>query len=109
MKFRLSIRRVWSTQFIRPSMLGVLCFLSLTMVGHGQTLYGSIVGNVTDKSGAALADATVKIANKATNQVRETTTNTEGSFSFATVQTGVWDITVGKPGFKTLTTTNLEI
>lgn len=109
MKYRLSIRRVWFTQSVWPSMLGFLFLLSLTAVGHGQTLYGSIVGNVTDKSGAALADATVKITNKATNQVRETTTNTEGSFNFATVQTGVWEITVGKSGFKTLTTTNLEI
>jgi hypothetical protein len=90
-------------------------WLALMLVGplashtQAQVLYGSIVGNVTDKSDAAISGATVKITNKATNQSRDTVTNTDGSFNFSTVQTGLYEITVGKPGFKTFTRSNVEV
>jgi len=74
-----------------------------------QVLYGSMVGNVKDNNDAAVSGATVKITNKATNQTRETLTNSEGGYSFATVQTGVYEITVGKQGFKTFTRSNVEV
>lgn len=84
------------------------CCLS-TSLTYAQVLYGSIVGNVTDKSDAALAGATVKITNKATNQVREAVSNADGSFTFNTVQTGLYEVTVSKNGFKTLTRSNVEV
>ena len=77
--------------------------------GNAQALYGSIVGNVTDKSAAAIPGATVKIINKGTNQVRESITNSEGSFNFPTVQTGTYVISVSKNGFKTLTRSSVEV
>jgi hypothetical protein len=85
--------------------------LALLMAGstQAQVLYGSIVGNVTDKSDAAIAGATVKITNKATNQTRETITNADGSFNFPTVQSGTYEITVGKTGFKTFSRSNVEV
>jgi Carboxypeptidase regulatory-like domain/TonB dependent receptor/TonB-dependent Receptor Plug Domain len=72
-------------------------------------LYGSIVGNVTDKNNAAVASATVRITNKATNQVREAVANEDGSFNFPTVQTGTWEVTVSKQGFKTVTRDNVTV
>ncbi len=74
-----------------------------------QVLYGSMVGNVKDNNDAAVSGATVKITNKATNQTRETVTNTEGSYNFSTVQTGMYEITVSKTGFKTYTRSNVEV
>ena len=74
-----------------------------------QVLYGSIVGNVTDNNGAAVSAATVKITNTQTNQTRETTTNADGGFNFPTVQTGTWEVTVSKQGFKTLTRSNVVV
>ncbi|MCI0663388.1 MAG: carboxypeptidase-like regulatory domain-containing protein, partial [Acidobacteria bacterium] len=83
------------------------CFLSSGT--QAQVLYGSIVGNVKDTSDAAVAGATVKITHKETNQSRETMTNTEGSYSFSTVQTGTYEITVGKQGFKTSTRSKIDV
>jgi len=40
-----------------------------------QVLYGSIVGNVRDSSGAAVPGVNVTITSKETNQVRTTVTN----------------------------------
>jgi hypothetical protein len=81
----------------------------LAPVSFAQVLYGSIVGNVTDNSNAVVAGATVKITNKGTNQVRETLTNDSGGFTFTTVQTGTWEVTVSKQGFKTVTNANVIV
>ena len=74
-----------------------------------QVLYGSIVGNVTDNSGAVISGATVTINNKSTNQSREIVTGADGSFSFPTVQPGTWNVSVTKSGFKTVTLNNVEV
>jgi outer membrane receptor protein involved in Fe transport len=76
---------------------------------NAQVLYGSMVGNVKDKSDAVVAGATVKITHKQTNQTRETVTNADGSYNFPTVQTGTYEVTVSKEGFKTYTRSNIEV
>lgn len=87
----------------------MLAAAMLSASANAQVLYGSMVGNVVDNNGAAVPSATVKITNKATNQSRETVTNPEGAYLFSTVQTGVYDITVSKSGFKTFTRSNVEV
>ncbi len=83
--------------------------LLVTPIANAQVLYGSIVGNVKDNTGAAVPGATVRITNKVTNQTREVTTNAEGGFSIPTVQTGLWEVRVTKSGFKTYTRSNVEV
>jgi hypothetical protein len=87
----------------------LLIALALPAAAHAQVLYGSIVGNVNDKSDAIVAGATVKITNKETNQTRETATSSDGSFNFPTVQSGRYEITVSKVGFKTYTRSGIEV
>jgi hypothetical protein len=89
--------------------LALLLALIFPQRGVAQVLYGSIVGNVKDNSESVVAGATVKIHHKETNQTRETTTRSDGSFNFATVQTGTYEITVGKSGFKNYTRSGLEV
>ncbi len=67
----------------------------------GQVLYGSLVGNVTDPSGAAVPQARVTATHKETGQVRETLTNEAGQYSFPTIQTGTYELKVTKEGFRT--------
>ncbi|MBS1787913.1 MAG: TonB-dependent receptor [Acidobacteria bacterium] len=74
-----------------------------------QVLYGSIVGNVKDKSDAVVSGATVKITHRETNKSRETLTNQDGSFNFPTVQTGIYDVVVSRQGFKTYTRSNVDV
>src|SRR5215468_5462663 len=87
----------------------LLIAVMLSRQGNAQVLYGSIVGNVVDNSGAAVTGATVRITNKATNQSRDAATNAEGAYNFSTVQTGVYEVTVSKTGFKTYTRSNVEV
>ncbi|MFZ4795628.1 MAG: carboxypeptidase regulatory-like domain-containing protein, partial [Blastocatellia bacterium] len=91
-------------------LIALLLVVGFTAVSaDAQVLYGSIVGNVTDNSGAVISGATVTINNKSTNQSREIVTGADGSFSFPTVQSGTWNVSVTKSGFKTVTLNNVEV
>jgi hypothetical protein len=72
-------------------------------VADAQVLYGSIVGNVNDPSEAPVPGALVTLTSKATGQSRQATTNESGTYSFATVNTGTYDVKVTKEGFQTTT------
>src|SRR5499426_3250384 len=81
----------------------LLIALTLSQSSNAQELYGSIVGNVKDKSNAVVSGATVRITHKETNQTRETAASRLGDFNFPTVQTGTYEITVRSAGFRTYT------
>jgi len=66
---------------------------------EAQVLYGSLIGNVTDPSGAAVAGAKVSAVNRETNLTRETTTNEEGIYSFPGIATGMYTVKVAAAGF----------
>src|SRR2546428_13623343 len=49
---------------------------------QAQVLYGSLVGNVKDPSGAAVPKATITTTNQGTNQTREVTTDEADGLKF---------------------------
>jgi len=106
MKFQLS-----SQWLLRAglSLAALVVAALLSASANAQVLYGSMVGNVVDNNGAAVPSATVRITNKATNQSREAVTGPEGTYNFSTVQTGFYDVSVSKTGFKTFTRSNVEV
>lgn len=83
--------------------------LFLAPLSFAQALYGSIVGNVTNNSNAVVAGATARVTNKATTQTRETVTSESGGYTFTTVQTGTWEISVSKQRFKTAANANVIV
>src|SRR5262252_9569149 len=85
-------------------LLWVPAMLSVAPRAEAQALYGSIVGDVTDASNAPVPGAAVRIVSRETNQSRETRTNDAGGYSFPTVPSGTYDVTVSKDGFQTVTT-----
>lgn len=74
-----------------------------------QVLYGSLVGNVTDSSGAAVPKATVTATNKGTNQAREVITDDNGGYSFADLQGGIYTLKISQQGFKTFEQTDVTV
>src|SRR4051812_5144239 len=64
--------------------------------GGGATL----VGTVTDTSGAALAGARVTVVNVATSFITENTTSPEGAYYIPYLAPGVYRIKVSATGFK---------
>ena len=84
----------------------VLCGVILAAFSSpasGQVLYGSLVGNVSDPSGGAVAGASVTITHQQTNQSRQTATNESGSYTFSTVPSGSFTVQVTVPGFSAFT------
>src|SRR5512142_1215112 len=80
--------------------LVALGLLALVVPVGAQVLYGSLVGNVTDTSGANVPGAAVTLINTGTNLARETTTNAEGGYRFVNVQPGTYKVRVVLTGFK---------
>src|SRR5688572_23434113 len=74
-----------------------------------QTLYGSLLGNVTDPSGAALPAARVQARNTATGLTRETTTSDRGAYVFSDLQPGTYDLTVNAQGFGAFVQTGITV
>ena len=73
------------------------------------TASGSIVGVVTDKTGAAVTGATVTATNTGTNAERKTTTNAAGEYRFDLLSVGNYQIRVDAPGFSTAQVSGLEL
>ena len=74
-----------------------------------QSFRGAMVGMVVDSSGAAVAEAQVKVVNQDTGLARDTTTAADGNFSFAELPLGNYKATVTKEGFRTATTETIRV
>lgn len=65
-----------------------------------QTFRGTILGTVTDTSGAAIAAATVTVKNLGTGLTRTMSTTEDGGYSAPELPIGNYSVTVEKTGFK---------
>jgi hypothetical protein len=81
------------------ALLLFLCCISVTF-GLAQTNAGTVVGTVTDQSGAVVPDATVTLTDPSTNDNRTTVTGHTGQYAFVNVSPGNYIITASKTGFE---------
>src|SRR5689334_2131035 len=88
------------------SIVTVFLLSSLSLIG--QTL-GDISGQVADSSHAGVPESMITLTNVNTNAARQTASNAEGLYTFTAVPPGVYNIKVEHPGFKTATSTNVEV
>jgi len=91
------------------SLLAGLSFLVSVQPAQAQLLQGSITGNVTDASQAAVAGAKVVATEQTTNFTRETTTNAAGVYNLPTMPPGSYNITVTAPSFQTSAITGVRV
>src|ERR1700677_2162838 len=89
-------------------MLVAFVLLSTAML-VGQTFRGTILGSVTDSSGAVVAGAAVKVRNVATGLERTTTTSADGSYSVPELPIGTYSVTVTLAGFDTFVATAVAV
>jgi Carboxypeptidase regulatory-like domain/TonB dependent receptor len=94
---------VWACAFF----ICLLLFVSLQ--AKAQTLYGSVVGTVTDNSGAAVPDANVVITNTQTNDSRTVASDNGGVYTISTVPAGNYQATITKQGFQSFKTTGIDV
>jgi Carboxypeptidase regulatory-like domain/TonB-dependent Receptor Plug Domain/TonB dependent receptor len=90
-----------SLALVRNFVLTAIFFLSaLAINGNAQTFRGTILGTVTDSSGAAVSGATVSVKNTGTGLLRTVTTDDDGNYSAPELPIGTYSVTVEKSGFK---------
>ncbi len=76
------------------------CALAICVsLAAGQTVTGSITGEVTDPSGAVVPAASVVATNLDTNVATTTTTNNDGLYRIDFLPIGRYQVTVGASGF----------
>ncbi len=75
----------------------------------GQAFYGSVVGTVTDQSGASLRGASVSLANAGTGERHQTQSGVGGDYQFLNLVPGMYRVEVEQSGFKKATRDNVEV
>lgn len=70
---------------------------------------GTVAGQVTDESSAAVPGASVKVIEVGTKATQSLTTNEAGRYLFSQVPPGVYNIVVSKEGFSTYEVNNQSI
>ena len=68
----------------------------------GQVIVSSIVGRVTDASGASVLGAPITVTNTQTGVSVKTITGSEGTYSVPGLLAGTYDVTVEKAGIADL-------
>lgn len=100
--------RAYSRTVVTVAIVGL--FLALVPVLWGQAgATSTLTGSVTDPSGAIVVGARVVAKNPATNLVRETTTNAQGTYRIDLLPIGTYSLTVESAGFRRQVLTNIGL
>ena len=97
-------RSVW----VAVAALSLLCTLWVPGA-MGQAVYGSILGTVTDPSGAAVAGAKVTATSQTKNVTTEEKTNESGNYSITHLTPDVYTVRIEGTGFKTLEYKDIQV
>ncbi|MBS1857453.1 MAG: TonB-dependent receptor [Acidobacteria bacterium] len=76
---------------------------------YAQEYRATITGTVTDPSGAAIPNASVKAVNSATNSTHETKTSGDGVYTLPLLEPGVYRVDATAAGFQTLSRTSITL
>jgi hypothetical protein len=104
------VKRVPSAKVV----LSCLAFLFLVMgysvrTASAQVLYGSIVGTLTDETGAVVPKATVTVTNTSTGLSRDVNTDDAGYYSIPNLPEGTYDLSVSATGFRPYTQKGINV
>ncbi len=92
--------------------LAVLALANVMATGlSAQSIYATLTGVVSDPAQAVVPGATVKLKNQQSGSLRDTVTNAEGYFTFASVSVGdfTYELTVDAKGFNSYKATNITL
>ena len=87
----------------------VLAIASASAFAQGGATTSSIVGTVSDASGAVIPGAAVAVRNNATGADYSATTNEQGGFTIPSVNPGAYTVTVTLMGFKTAVVNDVRV
>jgi hypothetical protein len=93
-----------------PTIALLLVFIADSIApAHAQTFRGTILGTVSDSSGAIVPDATVTARNVATGLERSTRTDSSGNYSIPELPIGTYEVRVEMRGFQTAKVSDIVV
>lgn len=97
------IRRT-ASRFCKAQLVWVIAIAVILILIASTSLIaqvsGSISGTVLDTSGAVIPNAKISLVNEASREIRTSTANESGYFTFSAVVPGSYTLTVESPSFK---------
>ena len=78
-------------------------------LSHAQTGQGTIVGTVSDATGAVIPGVSISMVNKATGFIYSGVSNEEGLYRTPYVNPGIYEVTYQADGFKQLVHSNIQV
>src|SRR5216117_380570 len=92
-----------------PRLLALIGLLASSALLLAQFGTGTILGTVTDPTGAVVPNASVTARNTATNESRTFTTDADGAYRFNALMNGAYTVTVTAPSFKAASVSNVVL
>ena len=93
----------------RKICLIAVCMFFLVIESPAQTTNGLMTGTITDPSGAVVPGVQVTVTNQGTNEVRNTTTDSNGYYIVPQLRPGVYNVSTAKQGFATVERPSVQL
>ena len=106
-----TLQFTWS-ELRRSAVIGALAAVIAIAAGsaaQAQAVRGTLVGNVTDSSGAAMPGVTVTITDVNTNVGRTAVTNESGNYTFSSLLSGTYRVEAELQGFRKYQRDNVKV
>jgi len=94
---------------VRALFTMIVMLLAASCALNAQSYYGTINGNVTDSTGAAVAGAKVTVRNTGTDNTFTATSSAQGSYSIAQLPVGTYEVHIVSGNFKEFVSTGVEV
>jgi hypothetical protein len=92
--------------------LAVVFMIAVTMLPltvHAQAVSATLLGSITDKTGASIPNARIVIHELSTGIQHETVTNGSGNYTFPDLPPGAYSVTAEATGFKKETRASVDV
>jgi Carboxypeptidase regulatory-like domain/TonB dependent receptor-like, beta-barrel len=103
---------VKNSAFIRSVILAAITLAIVFAVptfGTAQVLYGTLVGNVKDPTGAVVPGARVSLTQAETGLTRQVQTDSRGGYTASTLPAGTYTVRISAKGFKTFAKSDVPV
>jgi Carboxypeptidase regulatory-like domain/TonB-dependent Receptor Plug Domain len=81
----------------------------LATPGLGQTIFGTILGTVTDPSGAVMPNVVITVTNQGENISRDVRSDAQGDYRAENMKAGLYTVSARATGFKDMVLTDVRL
>ena len=99
----------FSKAVLRTLAVALVCVGVSAISAHAQNMFGSIVGTVSDASGAVLPKANITVTNLSTGEKRTAPTDGQGNYKMLSLDRGEYKVEVDANGFKHFSRSPIDV